>query len=153
MSDIGYLTISIHLAGKNFYPTKLINKYGYKVHIIDNPGELIKSGRNKGKLSNEGFCYFEFDNSLKYENITPEAVRIYKIIEEDNTKEKYNIDYTSFSLLFTGCQGNMELSNEELKLLYSLNCGISMNYISADDYDYRKQRKLNRLTKKFNNLY
>ena len=149
MSDIGYLTVLIHLSGDGFQPKTIINKYGYKVNIIRSPGDTIKHGVHIGDVSKEGFCYIEFDSSLKYENIIPEAVKTYKAIEEDIKRNNLNITSMDISLLFSGCQGNMELSSNELKLLYSIGCTISITYIGATDIDYQKQRRLNRIVRKY----
>jgi hypothetical protein len=64
-------------------------------------------------------------------------------------KGHYLVGGTELSLLFTGCQGNMELSSQELKLLSSLDCGIAMTYVGATSFDYSKQRRLRRLKSKY----
>ena len=147
-SEIGYLTIVIHLSGEGFDPSKLIDKIDYPCKIIQNIGDKIKRGKNKGEIATDGWCSYELDDTIEYGSKISKAVEIYLKAKSINNELKLNIDWFHFSLLFTGCQGNMEFSKEEISELAKLDDGIAMTYVSASDIDYKKQKKLFRIKQK-----
>ena len=149
MGDIGYLTVLIHLFGEGFNPDNLKGKYNYRLEIIYKPGDILKNGKNRGKVSTAGFCFYEFNNSMEHKLLIPNAIDLVNSLKEDNISNKLNIEDIELSLLFTGCQGNMELSSQELRLLSSLDSGIAMTYVGATNFDYSKQRRLRRLKSKY----
>ena len=147
-NHIGYLTILIHLSGQGFDPRKLEQIIDYPCTILQNIGEITKRGRNKGKIATGGFCCYEFDDTIPYDGKIKKAVGIYVQIRKINTEQKLNIDWFRFSILFSGCQGNIELSKDEIEELSKLDNGIAMTYIGASEIDYRKQKRLLRIKNK-----
>jgi len=145
MNKIGYMTISVYLSGTGFDPIKMIGKYNYACNVKQKIGEKIKRGRDKGSISDYGTCTFEFDESIPYSKRITESVDLLLKIRKDNSIENLNIEYSRYDIYFTGCQGNMEFNNAELNKLSELGESIAITYISADEIDYRKQKRLNRL--------
>ena len=137
-----WVTVIIYLSGDNFNPEDLKTNYGNKVIIRKVPGETEKYGKNRGEITKNGFCEIVFDETIKYENKIVAAVNCYNEIVDTITLDKLNIDYHDFKLLFTGCQGNMELNQIELKALSTIKSGITMDYVFSSKYDYNKQKKL-----------
>ena len=149
MEEVGYLTVTVDLAGKGFNPKKLTGEFDHKCYIRQGLGEIKKYGRGRGKeISEEGHCSFEFGESVDFSLRVKKAVELYLKIKDLNKKVCLNIDWFYFRLLFTGCQGNMELTPEELSDLSKVEEGIAMTYIGATDFDYSKQRRLQRLKRK-----
>lgn len=145
MQKIGYITLIIYLSDGNFNPENLKMKYGNNVVIRKYPGEIEKYGKNRGKITRNGFCEIVFDETIKHENRIVAAVNCYNETVETITLDKLNIDHHDFKLLFTGCQGNMELYQIELKALSSIKYGITMDYVFSSNFDYNKQKKLKRV--------
>jgi hypothetical protein len=69
------------------------------------------------------------DNSLTIKT----AVELSLKINEDAKANGIKIEYFNFALLYTGIQGNMELSKDEIRWLEKLNCGISIDYIKDEN--------------------
>jgi hypothetical protein len=149
MKDVGFLTVIVYISGK-FDTSIFKGKYGHSYTISQERNQPCNYGRYRGSgtLSDTSSCFFEFGEKMKHEEKIKSAVEVTLRIKNDFEKENIEIDYFSFGLLYTGYQGNMELSSEEIKWLSKLDGGISMTYINASDFDYRKQRRLRRLKAK-----
>jgi hypothetical protein len=146
MQNVGYLTISLDLAGQGFDPNMLIGNFA-EVCVIRQPlNELKRYGHGRGKqISERGHCCFEMGENIPYEHRIEKFVKLYEEIKKVNTRDKLNIDWFYVSMLFTGSQGNMELTQTQLLELSKVEEGIAINYIFASDSDYRKQKRLKRL--------
>ena len=125
-----YLRITIHFSGK-YIPNKFFEDYNFPYKIIHEINTIARTGRDKGKLSKDSFCYFVIGegDGLKHNEKIKTAVELALKIKKDAKLKKVETEYFKFHLFFTGIQGNMELSKEELKWLNKLNEGICMNYI------------------------
>jgi hypothetical protein len=122
-----YLQVLIHVSGK-YHPKTFLDKYNYPYIIKQEINKIIKLGINKGKISDTSFCYFNINDPIKNNEKIKNAVELSLKIKNDAKKENIKIDYFSFTLAYSGIQGNMELSKDEIKWLRKLNSGISMHY-------------------------
>jgi hypothetical protein len=127
MGNKEYLTILIHFSGK-YKPNKFLADYKYPYKIIHEINTIAKIGKDKGKLSKRSFCYFEIGNGIEHNKKIRTAVQLAIKIKKDAKVNRIKIEYFSFRLHYTGIQGNMELSKNEIKWLNKLNCGIGMQY-------------------------
>jgi hypothetical protein len=122
-----YLTLWIHFLGK-YCPKNFLDKYDYPCKIIYEINTIAKNGRDKGKLSEKSFCFFEIGNLIEDSEKIKKAVELAIRLKRDAKTEGIKFDYFDFTLAYSGIQGNMELSKDEIKWLRKLNCGVSMQY-------------------------
>ena len=127
-----FLTVQIYFSGK-YDPKIFFEKYDYPYEIIHEINTIAKTGRNKGKLSESSFCALCIGAGIKHDEKIKKAVELALRIKKDAKEQKIEIQYFNFLLYFTGIQGNMELSRDEIKWLNKLNCGIAMNYYYEDE--------------------
>jgi hypothetical protein len=132
MENNEYLTILIHISGK-YDPKIFFEGYNYPYKIIHEINTVSKTGLNKGNISEESFCVFEIGNQIEHKDKIKNAVELVLKIKNDAKMKRIKIEYFSFTLFYTGIQGNMELTKDELKWLRKLNCGINMNYIYEEN--------------------
>ena len=128
MAGNKYLTVWIHFSGK-FYPRIFLKNYKYPYKIIHEMNTIAKTGRDKGKLSDKSFCFFEIGDLIEYKKKIKTAVTVALKIKKDAKLKRIKIEYFMFTLVYEGVQGNMELSKNEIQWLNKLNCNISMQYI------------------------
>jgi hypothetical protein len=122
-----YLQVWIHISGK-YHPKTFLGKYNCHYNILHEINTITKTGKNKGKISDKSFCFFEIGRPIKHEEKIKTAVELALKIKKDAKKENIEIDYFCFTLAYSGIQGNMELSKDEIKWLKKLDSGISMHY-------------------------
>jgi hypothetical protein len=128
MAENEYLKIMIHFSGK-YEPKFFLEKCNYPYTIIHEINTIAKTGRNKGKLSDESFCCFTIGDTINHNEKIKKAVELTLDLKKEAKRQRINIEYFCFTLAYSGIQGNMELSKEEIKWLRKLNCCISINYI------------------------
>jgi len=146
MSEVGYMAVSLHLSGLGFDPLKLKGKFNCNFEVLQKIGEIVRRGPGRGtELSKSGFCYFEAAEETIYLERIEKIMEIYGKIKNMNELEDLKIDWFHISILFTGLQGNMELNPSQMKALSKSEEGIAMTYIGSTDFDYRKQKRLQRL--------
>jgi hypothetical protein len=134
MTNNNYLTIFIHLSGK-YDPKEFFRHYDCPYNVIQEINTIAKSGRNKGKLSDESFCFLEIGDPIEHNKKIKKAVALALKIKNKAKAKHIKINYFCFTLLYEGIQGNMELSKNELKWLNKLDSGICMKYIQNESED------------------
>ena len=113
-----YMQVKIFASGNEFIPENLIGKYNpMKLEIVVSPGVLRKKGRYKGNLSPNGICCFTVPSDVEHkEKINMATTLVHRLKQDKSVK----IDDIDVHLFFSGIQGNMELTTEELKSLAGL---------------------------------
>jgi hypothetical protein len=127
MQDFEYMKVSVYVAGDGFKPEVLKDLYNpMELHIISSTGEIAEKGRYKGKSSPYGMCYFVVPKTM--EDKISLATTLYHRIKQLNQEKKLSIDDIQIDIVFSGTQGNMELTHEELKDLASVKSTVSIGY-------------------------
>ncbi len=115
------------LYGENFSPKKLLNIKNIYFKTKNEVGDIAPIGRYKDKPLPYGSCTLMVPKHIDIKNrIEWMADFIYENI--DSFKESGATDIT-FSICWSGLQGNMELSVEELQKIAKLQIPLSMDYI------------------------
>ena len=123
-----HLTVRIYFSGK-YDPKIFFEKYDYPYTIMREINTIVKRGVFKGQLSDISFCCFVIGDGLEHYEKIKKAVELALKIKKDAKEQKIKIEYFDFKLYFTGFQGNMELSKNEIKWLNKLNSAITMDYV------------------------
>jgi hypothetical protein len=127
-NGLEHLIVQIYFSGK-YDPKTFFAEYDYPYKIMHEINTPIKRGKDKGKLSEDSFCCFAIGEGIKHNEKIKKAVELALRIINDAKEQNIKIEYFDFKLFFTGIQGNMELSRNEIKWLNKLNCGITMDYV------------------------
>jgi hypothetical protein len=127
MTNNKHQRIWIHFSGK-FVPKILFNKINYSYEIIEEINTIAKIGKNKDKLSDHSFCLFEIGDDVEYDKKIQIAVEMALKIKQKAKKERIKIEYFNLTIVYTGIQGNIELTKNEIKWLNKLNDNISIQY-------------------------
>jgi hypothetical protein len=124
-----YMQVKIFASGDEFKPESLIGKYNpMELEIVASPGTLRKKGRYKGHLSLNGICCFTVPSDVEHEEKINMATTLVNRLKQDKSVK---IDDVHVHLFFSGIQGNMELTTEELKSLAGFGTTVSIDYIDS----------------------
>jgi hypothetical protein len=138
MEDFEYMQVAVHVSGDGFKPEVLQDRYKpMELHISASTGKIANIGKYRGKPSPYGSCYFIVPKTIKHENKISIATVLYHRIKQLNNDDNLSIDKIQVDIVFSGVQGNMHLTHEELKDLAGTNSTVIMNYIQlkGDDPD------------------
>lgn len=128
--DYEYMQTSLTLTGDGFDPNVLKDLYNpMELTIVHTTGEIMKNGRYKGKPSPYGMCYFIVPKTISHEYKISLITTLYHRISQLNCDKNLHIDNFEIELIFSGVQGNMSLTTEELSDLANTKSTILMNYI------------------------
>lgn len=122
-----------HLWGKDFDPSCIQNVAGAVVRDCDTPGEIGITGRYKGKPVPYGACILATPEHIRVpDRILWMADFIHKHIQTFREAGATDIIYWIY---WTGTQGNMEFSVEELKKIAALSIPLAIDCIHVQEED------------------
>lgn len=114
------------LRGQKFYPSKLQKISTTIIRKSYDPGDIGTIGKYRDKPIPYGWCSITVPDQIENENkISWLADFLYKHM---NYLKELGVEDLTFEILWSGVQGNMELSVEELTKIHRLNLPLSMTY-------------------------
>jgi hypothetical protein len=122
------------LSGDNFDPADLIKKIpDVRIEKIIATGEIGTRGRYKGQLTPYGLCKITTPDSIPVEEkIKWLTAIISRHIETFRANGATDIE---FSIYWTGLQGNMEFTSEQLRGIADLGIPLTIDYVFEKSED------------------
>ena len=114
------------LIGKNFYPSKLIISKNIVLYLNYDPGDTSKFDNKQKIIQSYGSCVLRLSEEIKNEDRIMFFAKW--LLKNMNNLKKNGVEDFIFDILWTGKQGNMELSHEELSILAKLKIRIGITY-------------------------